>query len=381
MPGRIAGPGSKAETFLLLCRCLADDGGAADLRGDLVDGVDWLDLVEVANRHLVTPSLWSRLLSKAVVTDLPEDVQRYLSMIHAANRRRNRLIRLQATDAAAVLKAEGIAPVLLKGAAFLFDGSDAADRRIVSDIDFLVPEQMFASALAALCEKGYVILDDTPPSEPFHALTLYREGEIATLDVHRHVGQQRSILAPDDAVAGVRPVDGGGVELAVLSPAHRLVYNVLNAMVLNPNYRLGVIPLRHLLDVVDLGAQQDMTSDWTEARAMMAAHRLEGVFDIWLSFAHRLLGLSLPIGLPVSPRLDIQHWRLVLQLDHPWLGFGAGLWAALSHPFNRFRMDYLYGQNGATTRIYRRRFFHAARLLRRHRLRAVTTFAPQRAMY
>ena len=85
--------------------------------------IDWVALIALANRYLVAPGLWTALVQTEPLQQVPEDVRSYLALLHYRNADRNARIRQQCVGLGAILMRGGIKALLLKGAAWLFDGS------------------------------------------------------------------------------------------------------------------------------------------------------------------------------------------------------------------------------------------------------------------
>ena len=85
--------------------------------------IDWVALIALANRYLIAPALWTALVKTDPSQRVPEDVRSYLALLHDRNADRNAQIRQQCLEVGATLVRGGISAVLLKGAAWLFDGS------------------------------------------------------------------------------------------------------------------------------------------------------------------------------------------------------------------------------------------------------------------
>jgi hypothetical protein len=279
------------------------------------ENTDWLEVFSLANQHLVTPALWVAFSRLAVCQQLPEDVRGYLALLHERNASRNKRIRQQCEDIGRILKAAGLRAILLKGAAWLFDGSvDAAADRMMRDIDLLAPADAFDLTVDALIAAGY---EDTSESivevGHFHyAPLLPKEGE-ASVEIHLDLAHRINLLPASEVI-------GSAIEIApgLLLPcgSHRIVHNVIHAQIENGDFVGGVVNLRDTLDLARLLFSYGGDIDWTrmadEARARGYFHQLSGAIQV----SHRVLGSPLP-----SPFSDLSSelhaWRCAHQRRWP----------------------------------------------------------------
>jgi hypothetical protein len=297
--------------------------------------LDDLLLMELANRHQVAPALAAALTAKGLDDALPEGAREYLAHLLALNRERNALIRRQVIEVVLAVRAAGVEPVLLKGAAFLFDGTcaDPAER-MLADIDLLVPETSLPTAVEAVLALGYDV-QERERTWCYHFLPLVRRGEMAPIEFHHHVGEQRHLLDPASALATtVRLEAADAPPVSVLHPTEWVVHAVFHAELQDRARELGEVPLRTLLDVARLAARHGAAIDWVAARA-----RLGPVLDEHLELAHRLLALPRP--LPPCPAAIAAAGRR-LAPRRIWQSELLDGWAELTKPLKRSKIDFLY---------------------------------------
>jgi hypothetical protein len=356
-----------AEAVLFLGRCLSyNDAPSAitTLRGRLATArIDWLTVVDTANDHGVTPALWLALNRKALGASLPADLQAYLAMILDLNRQRNRMIRAQTTEAVATLNRRGIRPVLLKGGLSLFEDGIDDGLHLMSDVDLLLQESDLATGVTALRSIGYAMLSD--PSRHAHAWAFHRPMSLVSIDLHRHIGPQRNLLAPATAARAAVYLSRHGVEMAGLCPTHRALLLMMNFGIFERHYRNGHIPLRGLHDLAFLSARHGQEIDWTAIAHAARAHMFGASAQALLHMAHHIIGVSLPPALN-GTAATLHLRRCLLQLTLPPLERTAHWWTCLAWPFDRFRMDYRYGCGVRGFALSAARFRHAVGILARH---------------
>ena len=142
--------------------------------------------------------------------------------------------------------------VLLKGAAYLAAGLPAAEGRVFSDTDILVPKALLSAAESALLLHGWAgthhsAYDQRYYREWMHELPpLVHLRRQTALDVHHAIAPETARLRPPSAMLleAVVPVPGAA-GLATLAPADMVLHSMLH---LNVNDELGHA-LRDLSDL------------------------------------------------------------------------------------------------------------------------------------
>jgi len=150
--------------------------------------IDWDKVVQVSTSHYVFPVLYINLKHAKLLSYLPEELVNYMEHITGLNRERNLEIINQAKEINIELRKNGIAPIFLKGTAFLIQGfySDPAER-MVGDIDFLVDANSFDLAVELLKDQGYEKTSQTKHENPViskHYPRLFHKNKIAAVEVH-----------------------------------------------------------------------------------------------------------------------------------------------------------------------------------------------------
>ena len=307
-------PPSKAEraaAFDFLCQALSLAPASREPRAG-ASAVDWVALVEQANRERVVTNLHVAFRERGWPDKAPEDLRDYLALVYEANAAQNRGIRQLARDLGAILNHAGAGFAFLKGANWLLEvGEDRIGERWLADIDLVVAPAGWSTALGALEEGGF-----RPATNPaiyarhFHHVPLARPGDPVTIEVHRHLGWQRHLLTPEEVVAMAAP---GRAGLPLASPAHRFIFGSLHAQLQNMEYAAGHFSLRDLCDIQYLAATQAERLDWAEIAAFA---RTRGIFPYLaasLHLCHRLLGLEIPAAFAEDPVARRHARRCLLQ--------------------------------------------------------------------
>ena len=274
--------------------------------------LDWVAVMAQANRHLVAPALRRGLACAPPAFAVPDDVRAYLDLMHAENAARNARIRRQCLELGRTLAAAGLRAALLKGAAWLFDGStDAAQDRMMRDVDLLVPAGQVRAVVDCLVEAGY---HDTGNSYVelnhfHHAPLLPREG-VVSIELHRDLAHRSALLPGAAVLAEAQEVAPG---LLLPSPSSRIVHNVVHAQIENGDWAGGVANLRDTLDLARLVARHDATLDLArlaaEARERGYLNALSGAVHC----AHHILNSPLPSVFAGHLPGRLHAWRCMRQ--------------------------------------------------------------------
>ena len=334
-----------ADATGFIGRCLSYDNSAA-LRSDLGDllklgEIDWLLVVSLSNQSHLTPALEMGLQRKALSCLLPSDLRAYLEMISDLNRERNRLIARQAGEFFAALNGQGVRPVLMKGGLCLFEADLDMGLPMMADVDVLLPEEQFPLACSILRALGYVSFGEPAPYA--HAVTFHRAGELATIDLHRRVGPQIDLLTSADACRSAIALPSRDLDLAGLSPTHRVLLQLMNFCVFEPQYCNRELPLRGLHDLAVICRRYHPHIEWAAIAEAVVRYSLDAPARAWFNMAQALLGVPIPESLREG-RAPRRHLSLcLLQLRFPWLARPFRYAARLTWIFSAWRMDYRYG--------------------------------------
>jgi hypothetical protein len=345
----------------LLTAILDDDRLAPFPQND----VPWERLIAFANRHRLTAALYLALKASTIAARPPQHVEKYLALIYRLNRQRNAALRRQALDLSEALNRVGIAPVLLKGAATLFDGPYADDGvRLMTDIDVLIEAQVRDRALAALQALGYGILRRYPDTHSaFGDLT--RNGEPGAVDLHLEPIDSPHLLHAGEIRARARPLRRDGAEFLVPSRTDRALHNILHAEVHHLGaYYLGRLPLRDAHELAAMSKAFGETIDWQFVQNRMQRHGMTTILQSYVLAACRLFGARWPFAAGPSAGALVHFHRSLVQLRRGWLEIMGAPWGNLRGAFARHRMEALYGSTNAP--LVARQARHAILYLRNH---------------
>lgn len=307
-----------------------DEAAILALRDDIGRGaIIWESLVELASRHLVTPTLYRAFVNKSLLADLPDEVRHYFSAIHSLNSERNRRIVDQTREIAAALNDAGMEPVALKGVAHLLAGLYAdSGVRVIGDIDLLVPSDRLEAAVGALARLGYRQADlDFCFAGHHHHPPLVRRGDAASVELHTEPVPQRfaDILSAERVMRDACQAMVDGCVMRLPSLRDQIVHHIVHAQLAHRDYWSGRVSLRYLSDLAGLMTSDPGAIDWGEIQSTFARAGHGSACGAYLIVVERLLGLPLPAQVRSTPAARFACQRVVAQARHPWL-MGLGAW-------------------------------------------------------
>lgn len=293
-------------------RAAAFDALVAGLQGRYTEGADWDVVVALANRALLTPTLFAALSSTGQVSRLPPDTAGYLAFLYGCNRQRNRRLRTQLLEVVRDLNLNGIVPILLKGSIPLFLAERGpAEGRITSDLDLAVDARELPGAEAALIRMGY--------------RSVAGDGVLARPEDAGVVELRRS--QPPAGLAGSMLVEVDGLRLRIPSPEARALHLMVHDLLKEGDYWRGRIELRHMHDLA--GLSRDGV-DWNAVRSAPAGRHARNAFETQLLALERLFGATVPNPRGWSTVARLQHRRRLFCARHPLLGAPLRLGTALA---------------------------------------------------
>jgi hypothetical protein len=213
--------------------------------------------------------------------------------------------------------------VVLKGAAYVLAGLPAAEGRLFSDIDIMVPKACINRAESLLLQSGWLGTHDNaydqryyrewmhelPPMEHVHRHTV--------LDVHHTLLPETSRLKPDAAALFVDAIplpDHPG--LLVLSPPDMVLHSITHLFM---NDELSHA-LRDLSDIDALLRHFGSDTDfWGRLVQRARQHQLARLLHHGLRYTQRLFATPVPVGLMTAVPGAVPGAALQALLDVLWL--------------------------------------------------------------
>jgi putative nucleotidyltransferase-like protein len=268
-------------------------------------------VISLADRHLLLPALWKSLCRKDLIHALEPSVRDFLNEIHSMNVGRNSRIRSQAIEIVHALSNAGIASVLLKGAAFLFESAPKdLGERMMLDLDVLVPESDLAHSITLLSNLGYVPVGNQKLVH--HHPPLVRQGDIATVEIHWHICEDPKLLPAEDVFSERMILNAGSSCLCIPSPMHRVIHNLFHAAVQDGEFVGGVISLKALYDLIRIDDAHHHAIDWQTVDRSMRSCGFGRELEAHIYLAERLFGWQGPSSIRPTWRAALHYRRCLV---------------------------------------------------------------------
>jgi hypothetical protein len=233
---------------------------------------------------------------------------------------------------------------------------------MMTDVDILLSEQEMEKACSILSSMGYFLFGR--PRRYDHAWTFHRSGSLVTIDLHRHVGPQRDILATDIARNNAVPSTDDS-SIWGLCPTHSALLHVMTFAIFERFYRLRQIPLRCLHDLAFLYHRRQEEIDWNTIARVAEAHDFSLATHAFFHMARRIVDVPVPPILGRTPGADRYLQQSLLHQSLPAAQRTIRAWNRLAWPLDRFRMHYRYRCGTRGLSLHLARIHHAASIFRR----------------
>lgn len=261
---------------------------------------EWDLLIRQARAADLLGRIATKCNKDGVLDRIPGQPRMHIASAAKMAERQQKELRWEVEQIRDALVPVGLPVVLLKGAAYAMAGLDAAEGRMVSDLDILVPHDALLTAESALMKKGWISSAKSAYDQRYyrtwmHELPPMRHIKRGTvIDVHHAILPTTSRLHPSSArlLAGARPVGGdGGVK--VLSSADMVLHSASH-LFHEGEFHHG---LRDLCDIDSL-LREFGSGERFWSGLVPRAHELELIRPLQyaLRYASILLGTPIPEG-------------------------------------------------------------------------------------
>jgi hypothetical protein len=268
-------------------------------------------VLPIADRHLLLPALWKALCRKGLVGELAPSARDFLNEIYRLNASRNSRLRSLAIDIVDNLSHAGIASVLLKGGAFLFEcAPEDLGERMMLDLDVLVSHHDLTQSISVLRDLGYEAIGDQKLAH--HHPPLFRQGEVATVEVHWHICEDAALLPTEHVFGDARMLDAGASRVWIPSPNHRIIHNLFHAAVQDGEFAGGVISLKALYDLIRIAGAHHGSIDWEEIGSVMRSCGFGRELEAHIYMASRLFGWQRPACITPTWRAALHYQRCLM---------------------------------------------------------------------
>jgi hypothetical protein len=190
---------------------------------------DWLRLRSIEEATWPEIRLLTPLARRIANLDSCSPHRPRLEGLAKAHWTRTQLTLRDSASALDALRSAGIDCLLFKGAAYYAEGIAPATRRVLGDVDILVPPEARATAIDCLFEAGWSVGGQSS-TENFSCN--FRKGEFGDIDLHRdafHFSRRNQKL---DAQLweNARPARLAGRSVLVTSPADSVVIGIAHGI-------------------------------------------------------------------------------------------------------------------------------------------------------
>lgn len=306
--------------------------------------LDWREIVLVAGTHLVSPALWLGLRTQRLTESLPHDARQYLEALYAMNVARNVAIADQLDEAIDTLNGHGIAPMLLKGAAYRMLGIHAdPGERITSDLDLLIPGAQIEAARDALHALGYSPKTRTDRPGHHHLAPLVRDGSPAAIELHRDVlAPWARQMLPTRAVWDAQVFPHGEV-FSVPCATHATLHRFVHDAIVDRHACQFVIPLRSVQDIVALDRHYGPAINWEWISRRARQFGYDDELSNYVYAASCIAGIRVPACIRIGPRHALNY--SVCKASEHWRAFGRVI--GIIERFSAFRIERQYPGDGS----------------------------------
>jgi Uncharacterised nucleotidyltransferase len=260
--------------------------------------VRWDLLLRQARVAGLLPRLGHHLDAFGGLNQVPSAPQAHLRNAMRLAEAQHAEVRRELDHVREALAQTDIAPVLLKGAAYVAAGLSPAAGRMFSDIDILVPRARLAEVEAALMASGWIGTHHTAYDQRYYREWMHelppmlhtRRGTV--IDVHHAIVPETARVKSDAAllIAAARPLEGA-TPFHVLAPTDMVLHSMVH-LFNNDDLQHA---LRDLNDIDALLRQFGAGADfWLDLAARAEALRLTRAMHHGLRHAHALLGTPVP---------------------------------------------------------------------------------------
>lgn len=310
----------------------------------------WDLLIRQARSADLLARLAVRMHALELLEQVPAQARAHLRSALVVAEAQATAVRREVEQVRLALNATGIEPVLLKGGAYLMAGLPAAQGRLFSDLDILVPRAHLAEAEATLMLNGWATTHHEPYDQRYYRAWMHELPpmlhirRLTVLDVHHAIVPATADLKPDSALllAAALPVpDCPGVRVLappdmVLHSATHLFYNEEFSHGLRDVSDLDLL-LRHFMQV---------PAFWEQLLARAAALGLTRPLHYCLRYSAHLFATPVPPHILNAAaaataggwrdRLMDSLWLRVLRTPHPsarapWAGLAEQLLYLRAH--------------------------------------------------
>lgn len=281
------------ELFFFTGKCLSLDEHP-ELAEDIIkqcqsDSTDWQKFVGLCSNHLILPLVYVKFQTHGILEHLPEELVQHLKQIFDLNVTRNNQILQQIREITDTLNKHNIEPLFLKGSANLLDGLYSnIGERILSDVDFLVPEKDYLLSAKLLENVGYSVLEPFfgDAGEKTHYPRLCHPDFVSIIEIHRiPVKKNYEAWFNTNTIETEKKTIPSLPGCHVSSDKHKIIHNFIHSQLSDEGYLYGIVSFKDLYDLYLLSKRADLLHSLEEIKSKKRA-------IAYFAFAKMALGLN-----------------------------------------------------------------------------------------
>lgn len=298
-------PDERVDLVLACLRRRHAPADTADLRARLLTDPAAMDgLLHAASRRMITAAVIDGLERHGIVHPAPSDragpatLRADLWRLRREHEARRDVQASALRDIVEALNAEGIVPLVFKGAASLLSGIPAW--RSQRDLDFAVAPREADRTMRVLRSLGYRV-QKAMSARHHHDHSMIRDDPPVAVEPHRRLNGPRAARLLGDVPMIDRAVDHsfGRLRVRLLRPEDALLHGMVHHHVENRGAHFGVISLKGLIEFCEALGGLDGDATRRLALALHGRARLRAATELWIAACHRWLDPD--VALPVQP--------------------------------------------------------------------------------
>jgi hypothetical protein len=280
----------------LLLTCVHQDPDRLDpSRLAQLRSAEWDLLMDLAAKQRVKALLYHSLHQRGITAALPAEVVDALRNRYLRTATRGLLLQGELRRMSAVLEAERVPVIALKGVVLASSVYKNIALREMNDIDIMVPREQMQRAWDALATIGYLPLTassvEIAMTRHHHAAPLVKINR-ALVELHWTLTQpgERWSIDPAELWERSEPVDGAGAHLRTLAPEDLLLYLCQHTSY-HHHFTFG---LRPSCDIAQSIAHYGLALNWEVLIERAVQWQWERGVLLALRIAHDLVGARVP---------------------------------------------------------------------------------------
>ena len=308
----------------------------------------WNLLLRQALAANLTASLYGLAEQLALMEALPPPARRHLEWAGVLARRHGDAVRWEVARIGAALAPLGLAPILLKGAAYAIGGLAPAQGRLFSDIDLMVPRAALPGVESQLMQHGWISQHHDAYDQRYYRQWMHeipplrhmRRGSM--IDVHHAILPLTARDRPDPDKLRAASLALPGWEqhgMRVLAPADMVLHSATH-LFYDGEFDKG---LRDLLDLhrllLEFGGRAGF---WEALPARAVEMELGRPLFYALRYSARLLGTPVPAAVTAALAPAAPNGALLALMDALFLRALLPMHASCAGPLTGLAHSLLY---------------------------------------